>query len=301
MEEQQAVCPSCGHFNRTSARFCGKCGYDMHKAVQPTAASGTVPPIAAAQPPDRSQPVSSSAASTASVKEFCPACGKEVTPGARFCRSCGQDLSGAPVETVSAPSRPVASSAPSKPAAAAPPVTSAVEPVGSLTPFAQQPPIAAVDEQTGAGDVRKGIPGWLWLAIGVLVGIMLGAGSVLALPGIAGLERHEATPAITETPPAVATTIPTDTTSQPPSTPAVVEPAQEAAEPPPTVASVEPDAQEPDPNAAALPTPTAPSIESQPTEAPADPGAPQPEGSLQPDVADTVLAPEQDAGATPAP
>lgn len=301
MEEQQAVCPSCGHFNRTSARFCGKCGYDMHKAVQPTAASGTVPPIAAAQPSDRSKPVSSSAASTASAKEFCPACGKEVTPGARFCRSCGQDLSGAPVETVSAPPRPVASSAPSKPPAAAPLVTSVVEPVGSLNPSAQQPPIAAADEQTGAGNARKGIPGWLWLAIGVLVGIMLGAGSVLALPGIAGLERHEAKPAITETLPAVATAIPTDTASQPPSTPIVVEPAQEAAEPPPTVASVEPGAQEPDLDEAALPTPTAPSVESPPTEAPADPGAAQPEGSRQPAITDTVLAPEQDADATQVP
>ena len=130
---------------------------------------------------------------------------------------------------------------------------------------------------------------------------MLGAGSVLALPGIAGLERHEAKPAITETLPAVATAIPTDTASQPPSTPIVVEPAQEAAEPPPTVASVEPGAQEPDLDEAALPTPTAPSVESPPTEAPADPGAAQPEGSRQPAITDTVLAPEQDADATQVP
>ena len=31
MEEPQGICPNCGHLNRTNARFCGKCGYDMHK------------------------------------------------------------------------------------------------------------------------------------------------------------------------------------------------------------------------------------------------------------------------------
>lgn len=31
MEEPQVICPNCGHLNRTNARFCGKCGYDMHK------------------------------------------------------------------------------------------------------------------------------------------------------------------------------------------------------------------------------------------------------------------------------
>lgn len=189
MADQQQVCPSCGHFNRSGARFCSACGHVF--AVTPPAKpdGGAVTPVAPALSP------------------------------------------------------PVKKTPASEPVAMAPAVGSAAaeSPVGrdSVAP----PHVNPVPQAEPAPLPARGAPSWLWLLLGVLVGILLGAGGVLAAPGFVGLARIgspevTATPVLQPTEPATVapvtvpeqatpTAAPTESPTQPPpETPA--EPAAEA-------------------------------------------------------------------------
>jgi hypothetical protein len=99
-----------------------------------------------------------------------------------------------------------------------------------------------------APGVERGAPAWLWALVGLLIGILIGAGGVLAVPGFVGLERIGA-PAVT--PDAAATDA---------VTPAITEAALPL-DPPTATTEVVPTAtSKPSPAAAATATPTAATI-----------------------------------------
>ena len=98
---QAAVCPKCGKPVTPGAKFCRTCGAKLEAVPrrQPAPARpGIVPPRPQPVPPPVSpRPVPQEAA--------CPKCGKPITPGAKFCRSCGAKLDAVPREQA-APARP---------------------------------------------------------------------------------------------------------------------------------------------------------------------------------------------------
>src|SRR6185437_9643837 len=59
-ESDERACPSCGHGNRSRARFCEACGQALQSS--------------------------------------CDACGNELRPGARFCDACGAPVAAAAPE-----------------------------------------------------------------------------------------------------------------------------------------------------------------------------------------------------------
>lgn len=68
------ICPNCNAEVKDTAKFCGKCRYQF--------------PMDAAAP-----------AETAATPATCPSCGKPLTPGQKFCRSCGAKIEVVPVES----------------------------------------------------------------------------------------------------------------------------------------------------------------------------------------------------------
>ena len=71
MADEQQVCPHCGNFNRTGARFCSKCGHDFKLSAVPQqlaepSASPATPPTAeaASSRPSSARTRSSSCAAT---------------------------------------------------------------------------------------------------------------------------------------------------------------------------------------------------------------------------------------------
>lgn len=198
--DEQKICPHCRRSNRATARYCGGCGHDFGVSA-PTATDGASA-APGAQKPAASPLTSAPPPVQPAVKEFCPVCGKETVPGARFCRYCGGDLSApstfpAPAATVSPP-----------PAAAPVPDKTVTRP----EPMPSSPPV-----QTPAGQSRpappkaqrRGLPGWLWLITGLVIGLLLGAGGALAYPHLMELQATDddgPTPALEEIAPTAAAT-----------------------------------------------------------------------------------------------
>ncbi len=214
MADQQQVCPHCGHFNRLGARYCAKCAYDFKPqsaanqaaqaaAPQQEAAQSTAPNTA---PANASAPITQVAADASAAvvesrsgstdREYCPSCGKEVTPGVRFCRHCGQDLSTAAIAIAAGAAAPAADGAApaSQPSAAASAVadsqTLPFNRAGRAAPAAV--PIAA--PAVTLPPVQRTGAWWLTalsgLLLGLVLGAVIGAGMVMALPGLVGLQHN---------------------------------------------------------------------------------------------------------------
>jgi hypothetical protein len=69
-EEEESVCPECGHLLRPGVQFCGKCGHNLgaeEEVVALVALAGEETPV-----------------------ERCPGCGKPLKPGVQFCGKCGR-------------------------------------------------------------------------------------------------------------------------------------------------------------------------------------------------------------------
>lgn len=258
MADEQLVCPKCGHFNRAGARFCSACGHVFNAApvaAPPVQAAPVAPAAAVAAPAGQPAPA---------AKIACPTCGKEVSSDTRFCRHCGHALV-------------AASTIAPKPGAAATVAPAADDKTAPLTLQS-----AAPDKSTDppAAAHGRGAPSWLWTLLGLLIGLLLGAGVVLAAPGFVGLERIAPSilDAATETPapaesPAAQTVAPTATPALPTATPV----------PPPTETVTEIPTETP------VETPT-----SAPAEQPATPAATAPGEAAAP-------AGEAPAAETPAP
>lgn len=247
MADEQQVCPNCGSFNRAGARFCSKCGHVFKpSAVAPSPA--TPAPAPATAPKPSAAPVPSAAVI------LCPNCGKEVSSDTRFCRHCGHPL-GAAQPTAA----PAATVAPAAPSPAAPNLQAATgdddvtQPLGVKTasPQLAAPTNAAPTNAAprSAPGVERGAPAWLWALVGLLSGILIGAGIVLAAPGFVGLERIAA-PAVT--PDAAATDA---------LTPAVTDAATPLDLSTATTEVVPTATSEPSPTAVATATPTAAPVE----------------------------------------
>lgn len=198
----QKSCPNCGHTNRASARFCGKCGFDVTTTAAP-AAGQPVATSPAQKPAAPSGPASA-------PPEFCPSCGREVAPGVRFCRYCGADLSAAAALPVQAP--PPVAVAPVQAAASTPaktttrpdpmPVAPPAQPASSPARVASQPapqPAQATDAPPAQpAPARKGVSPWLFLLIGAAIGLLLGAGGLWSFQNFVtpqGTDNVVATPA----------------------------------------------------------------------------------------------------------
>jgi len=199
-------CPTCGFENRPDARFCKQCGQPIQ--VQAAPASPPMPP-----------------------GTICPACGATAKPGARFCPRCGKPLPAVPAQ----PSTP-------PPAPAQMPVTQPAMPAG-IAPqpgYAAPPPVPPPSTPQAA---RRGLPGWVWWAGGVLVFICIVAVVVVAVvfgPQLIGRGGEPAappppteTPGVVEaapTPTPIVETTPTETlaTEAPTATPQTETPVTEA-------------------------------------------------------------------------
>jgi len=286
MADEQQVCPNCGNFNRAGARFCSKCGHVFKPSAVATA---PVTPAPAAPPPSPATPVSTAGAL------LCPNCGKEVSADTRFCRHCGHPLGA--TQPAAAPAVNVAAAVPVSRATPAPAVSVAksdddmTQPLGvkSAPPTPATPAKVASSLSTGA---ERGAPAWLWALVGLLIGILLGAGIVLAAPGFVGLARIAAPEA---TPAAPATDAMT------PGSPAVPETTTPLELPTDTTDVVATATPEPSPAAAATATPTAETVPA--TVAPPDEAAASPTTATESTTAvspDETEAPPADAPTTTA-
>ena len=98
------ICPRCGTANEQGVRFCGRCGAPFQTVAAPlpvaTASVAAAPPVTAAPAVDGL---------------FCGRCGASNTPGARFCRRCGQPLQLA-ATAPAAPQTPAYAAVPQAPA-----------------------------------------------------------------------------------------------------------------------------------------------------------------------------------------
>lgn len=198
-------CPKCGRENRPNARFCGACQTPLPQSAAssaPAPAAAITPPVPVqsgtpAPTPQVDQPPASipSAAAASAASGFCPSCGGSVTPGLRFCRHCGQDLHA--VGVVSGGSTIPAQVAPT-PTVAPPVQTPPMPPMVAPLPIPSQPPPTV----TGARSRRVTIPGWLWLIIGLLLGLLISAAVIFWMPEVVRLQPIESTPAasVEETP-----------------------------------------------------------------------------------------------------
>lgn len=181
MADEQQVCPSCGSFNRAGARFCSKCGHDF----KPSAVTG-----APATPAPAASPVSPAVSAPPAGAILCPHCGKDVGVDTRFCRHCGRPLSAA--QPAATPPQVAATPAPASRAKPAPAVSVATSDDDMTQPLSVKSPppqMAASGSATSPASADRGAPTWLWALVGLLTGILLGAGIVLATPGFFGLER----------------------------------------------------------------------------------------------------------------
>lgn len=75
MSPSATQCRICGYAMSSTARFCPRCG----QPAQSGSLGNAVMPTLLAQSPQ----------STPTVPETCPACGRQVRPGAKFCNACG--------------------------------------------------------------------------------------------------------------------------------------------------------------------------------------------------------------------
>lgn len=310
MADEQQVCPNCGNFNRAGARFCSKCGHVFKPSA--VAASPSTPASAPTPPASPATPASSAGAM------LCPNCGKEVSADTRFCRHCGHPL-GATQPAAASPAS-VAAPVPASrvtPAPVAPGVNAAksvvtsdddmTQPLGVKTK-SPAPAAPAKAAPTPSMRAERGAPAWLWALVGLLIGILFGAGIVLAAPGFVGLERiaaPEATPdaaapgspAVTETatplelPTATTEIVATATPEPPPAATATAAPATETISAP----AAAPDEAEASPTIATDPTAAAPPDE---TEAPP---ADTPTAAAESATVESATTPADDATAETSP
>jgi len=212
MAEEQQICPNCGNFNRAEARFCSKCGHVFKPpAVSTSPAPSTPAPVSTLKPVAAPAP-------TAGMN-LCPTCGKEVSSDTRFCRHCGHPLT-TPQPTTPRPNTPpaanvAAASISANRATSSHAATAPVTPGGSIATSDDdvtqplgvksaplQPSTPGIVTLRPPTDAERGAPPWLWALVGLLIGILLGAGIVLVAPGFVGLERivvPDATPAVSAT------------------------------------------------------------------------------------------------------
>ncbi|MCB0038035.1 MAG: zinc ribbon domain-containing protein [Caldilineaceae bacterium] len=204
MADEQQVCPNCGNFNRAGARFCSKCGH----VFKPLAVAAVpAAPAKAPTPPPKTSATPAPAPGTI----LCPSCGREVSSDTRFCRHCGNPLGTAqPVTSPTATDSPAPGAtrqaAPVASSSATPNMQAAADDDDVTRPLSvkrvpSQPVTPAGATAHSAPGVERGAPAWLWALVGLLIGILLGAGIVLAAPGFVGLARIDApgaaTPAVT--------------------------------------------------------------------------------------------------------
>ena len=71
-EEEESVCPECGHLLRPGVQFCGKCGHNLGAEEEVVALVAV--------------------AGDETVVEQCPGCGTPLKPGVQFCGKCGRGL-----------------------------------------------------------------------------------------------------------------------------------------------------------------------------------------------------------------
>jgi len=185
--DNHLVCSRCGFANVPGDQFCGSCGsfleWEGEPAAQPVASplpspgSGPVPgpdpahdpDVPAVRPIDSRQPPAVSSAPTEVTPAVgspadgallrCPACGIANAPGRTFCQSCGTKLAEAPrVAEVTAAQIAAAVNAPARPVTVQTTVRgSGVEP-----------------RPASGGGIGK------WIVLMAVVGVLLGAGAVVA-------------------------------------------------------------------------------------------------------------------------
>lgn len=196
MTDQNTVpCPNCGHLNRVGARFCGQCSKPLASAMPAPQPSPPVSPAPVAPAP---QGYSGPAPQVSSVgfvppslpqeqmgTRFCPKCGQAVTPGTNFCRHCGCDLS----ETA------LPASAPSPQ-----PVVHQASPVGMSAPMQMPPPLPQPVTPSPHRTRQISIPGWGWLLIGLLLGVLLSLSVIMFTTVDPKIWLEPATPTVQVTP-----------------------------------------------------------------------------------------------------
>ena len=180
--DNHLVCRRCGFANVPGDVFCGSCGAFLEWEGEPAAPIGTpvgtpLPPPAGESAPDvpavraagGPPPVSSSAPTelTPAVSApmdggllRCPACGIANAAGRTFCQSCGTKLAEAPhVAPVTAAQIAAAVNAPARPVTVQ---TTTVRGAG------------AEPRPSSGGGIGK------WIVLMAVVGVLLGAGAVVA-------------------------------------------------------------------------------------------------------------------------
>ena len=226
MSEQNTVpCPNCGHFNRVGARFCGRCSQSLVQAApppQPQASALSTPvaysPAPQVHPGSTPQPSSINYVTPAAPQEqietrFCPKCGQAVTPGTNFCRHCGCDLAVTP--SITSASSPPAAPFPAMPSSH--PIGVGMVGMSTPTPPALPQPVTPIRRTR-----HVNIPGWGWLLIGLLLGILLSIAVIMFTPIDPATWLEPAAPS-TQVTPAAEETVPADggtPTPEPISTPA---------------------------------------------------------------------------------
>jgi hypothetical protein len=227
-------CPHCGTENRPEVRFCRGCGRPL----------GTVPPAASSE--GQPSPAPAAPVSAAPSGRSCPHCGSAIKPQARFCPRCGEALTPTGAEPAPAPAKqptpsaaPQSQQPPQQPPAQAPPATPAQPPQEQpryAQPQQQPPPSGKTQPQSPGGAQREayaqpqaaapppsgppstpstgaqsGFPTWLWIVIGVVVGLLL---LIVAFLGLRLLSKDDETdPTATPTPSATQeVAAPTNTT-----------------------------------------------------------------------------------------
>ena len=156
-------CPSCGHTNDGSNRFCEYCGARLDPAMSQEATQvGAVPNLHTDQsydaptmfvPADQAPPAPPAQAEPAASSLNCRECGYINQPGDRYCDQCGASLD-APAVAVGVDVAPVATPAPSASEAVTPPdgvpAVQAAEPsLAELTNVApdEELPTVPIEEQ----------------------------------------------------------------------------------------------------------------------------------------------------------
>ncbi|MFD3165677.1 FHA domain-containing protein [Herpetosiphon sp. NSE202] len=156
-------CPSCGHTNDGSNRFCEYCGARLDPAMSQEATQvGAVPNLHNDQsydaptmfvPADQAPPAPPAQAEPAASSLNCRECGYINQPGDRYCDQCGASLE-APAVAVGVDVAPVATPAPSASEAVTPPdgvpAVQAAEPsLAELTNVApdEELPTVPIEEQ----------------------------------------------------------------------------------------------------------------------------------------------------------
>ncbi len=170
------VCSRCGFANVPGDQFCGSCGAFLEWEGEPAtgsappAVSGADPDVPVVRPAGGPQPLFTPTAPTEVTPVVaapsdgpllrCPACGIANAAGRTFCQSCGTKLAEAPrVSEVTAAQIAAAVNAPARP----------VSVQTTTVRTAKGEP-----ESSSGGGIGK------WIVLMAVIGVLLGAGAVLA-------------------------------------------------------------------------------------------------------------------------